>query len=211
MRLASARRPGVEAPVSCERATVQSIVHWQSTRTGHWQVRFITRPTRKSRTPRTMRATRQLFATSEVMSLESSYARIIREDTAEPTPNLNVAENHNDVLQAATSNLLIRGSPRDRDHFFNCARAGTCSQAFETAPCKIYIRSGLNATWSSSRKSPREAEVDLESRSASLKREQQWCMLADPQATPERPLPPPKDLLTISDPLIFFADHSSCW
>ena len=46
-----------------------------------------------------MRATRQLFATYEVTSLEFSYARIIRDDTAEPTTN--VAENHNDVLQAA--------------------------------------------------------------------------------------------------------------
>ncbi len=45
----------------------------------------------------------------------------------------NVAENHNDVLQAA--NLCIRGSPRD--HFINCARAGTFSQAFETAPRQI--------------------------------------------------------------------------
>jgi hypothetical protein len=54
-----------------------------------------------------------------VTSLEPSYARKIRDDTAEPTTN--VAENHNDVLQ--TANLFIRGSPRD--HFFNCARAGT--------------------------------------------------------------------------------------
>ncbi len=44
-------------------------------------------------------------ATSEVTSLEFSYARIIRDDTAEPATN--VAENHNDVLQAA--NLYIRG------------------------------------------------------------------------------------------------------
>jgi hypothetical protein len=68
-----------------------------------------------------MRATRQLqsFATFEVTSLESSYARIIRVDTGTAEPTTNVAENHNDVLQ--TANLLIRGSPRD--HFFNCARA----------------------------------------------------------------------------------------
>jgi hypothetical protein len=47
-------------------------------------------------------------ATSQVTSLESSYARIIRDDTAEPTTN--AAENHSDVLQAA--NLFIRA----RDH-----------------------------------------------------------------------------------------------
>jgi hypothetical protein len=54
---------------------------------------------------------------------------------------LNVAENHNDVLQAA--NLLIRGSPRD--HFFNCARAGTFSQAFqvETKPCQIKLAKAI--------------------------------------------------------------------
>ena len=42
------------------------------------------------------------FATYEVTSLasESSYARIFRDDTAEPTTN--VAEDHNDVPQAAT-------------------------------------------------------------------------------------------------------------
>ena len=39
------------------------------------------------------------FTTSEVTSLESSYARIFRDDTAEPTTN--VAEDHNDVLHAA--------------------------------------------------------------------------------------------------------------
>ena len=98
------------------------------------QVRFITRP--KSRT---MRATRQHFSASEVTSLESSYARIIREDTAEPTTN--VAENHNDVLQAA--NLFIRGPPRDR--LFNCqfARAGAFSQAFETTPCQIKVAKAI--------------------------------------------------------------------
>jgi hypothetical protein len=46
-------------------------------------------------------------ATSEVTSLESSYARIIRDDTAEPTTK--VAENHNDVLQAAYLFTGIRG------------------------------------------------------------------------------------------------------
>jgi hypothetical protein len=89
-----------------------------------------------------MRATshklKAAFATSEVTSLESNYARIIpsREDTADPTTN--VAENQSDVLQAA--DLFIRGSPRD--HFFNCAslRAGTFSQAFETTPCQITAR-----------------------------------------------------------------------
>jgi hypothetical protein len=70
-----------------------------------------------------MRATRAgdsdkaAFATSEVTSLESNYARIVRDGTAEPTKT--VAENHNDVPQAA--NLFIRGSPRLGDHFFNCA------------------------------------------------------------------------------------------
>jgi hypothetical protein len=75
-----------------------------------------------------MRATRQLLlGTSEETSLASlsesslpvSYARIFRDDTAEPTTN--VAEDHgsdSDVLQAANFNLYIRGSPRD--HFFNC-------------------------------------------------------------------------------------------
>jgi hypothetical protein len=56
-------------------------------------------------------------ATSEVTSLEStssSYARIIRDDKAEPTTN--VAENHSDVLQAAGLFVTRRGSPRDRDH-----------------------------------------------------------------------------------------------
>jgi hypothetical protein len=86
-----------------------------------------------------MRATRQLFATYEVTSLESSYARIIRDDTAEQTTN--VAENHNDVLQAANFKLFIRGSPRD--HFFNCARAGTFSRAFETAPCQIKLAKAI--------------------------------------------------------------------
>ena len=64
----------------------------------------VTRPKSK-----TMRATRRLLrlATSEVTSLESSYARIFRDDTAEPTTN--VAEYHNDVLQAA--DLYVRGSP----------------------------------------------------------------------------------------------------
>ncbi len=47
------------------------------------QVRFITRPTKS----RTMRA-KAAFATSEVTSLESSYARIFRDDTAEPTTNV---------------------------------------------------------------------------------------------------------------------------
>ena len=79
-------------------------------------------------------------ATFEVTSLESSYARIIPSrdhDTAEPTTN--VAENHNDVLQAA--NLFIRGSPRD--HFFNCAIAGTFSQAFETTACQIKLAKAI--------------------------------------------------------------------
>jgi hypothetical protein len=58
-------------------------------------------------------------ATSEVTPLESNYAQIVRDDTAEPTTT--VAENHSDVPQAATSNLFIRGSPRD--HFPNCTRA----------------------------------------------------------------------------------------
>jgi hypothetical protein len=63
-----------------------------------------------------MRATRQLLlGTSEVTSLASlsesslSYARIFRDDTAEPTTN--VAEDHgsdSDVLQAANFNLYIR-------------------------------------------------------------------------------------------------------
>ena len=49
-------------------------------------------------------------------------------------------------------------------------------------------------------KSSREAEVDLDQRFrvSVLEGEQQWCKIADPQATPERLLPPP----TISDPLI---------
>jgi hypothetical protein len=76
-----------------------------------------------------------------VTSLESSYARIIPDDTAEPTTN--VAENHNDVasdvLQAAY--LFIRGS--QRDHFFNCARAGSFSQALETAPCQIKLAKAI--------------------------------------------------------------------
>ncbi len=42
----------------------------------------------------------------------------------------NAAEDRNNVLQAA--NLYLRGSPRD--HFFNCARAGTFLQALETPP-----------------------------------------------------------------------------
>ena len=69
------------------------------------QVRFITnnstRP--KSRTMSESHNLKAAFATSEleVTSLESNYARIIRDDTAEPTTN--VAENHNDVLQAHSS------------------------------------------------------------------------------------------------------------
>jgi hypothetical protein len=90
-----------------------------------------------------MRATRQLLPPpKKVTSLESSYAKIIRDDTAEPTTN--VAKNHNDVLQAA--NLFIRGSPRDPGHFFNrrdCARAGTFSQAFETTPCQIKLAKAI--------------------------------------------------------------------
>ncbi len=89
-----------------------------------------------------MRATRQLFnATSEVTSLESNYARIVRDDTAEQNaePPTTVAENHNDVPQ--TANLFIRGSPRD--HFFNCTRAGTFSQAFETKPCQIKLSKAI--------------------------------------------------------------------
>jgi hypothetical protein len=43
-----------------------------------------------------------------------------------------------------------------------------------------------------------ETHVDLEG-------EQQWCKIADPQATPERLLPPP----TISDPLIFLLEICS--
>ncbi len=61
---------------------------------------------------------------------------IIRDDTAEPTTN--VAENHNDVPQAAS--LLIRGAPRG--HSFNCARAGTFLPAFdsETTPRQIKLQ-----------------------------------------------------------------------
>jgi hypothetical protein len=90
-----------------------------------------------------MRATRAgdsdkaASATSEVTSLESNYARIVRDGTAEPTTT--VAENHNDVPQAA--NLFIRGSPRD--HFFNCTRAGTFSQAFEATPCQIKLAKAI--------------------------------------------------------------------
>ena len=43
------------------------------------------------------------------------------------------------MLQAA--DLFIRGSPRD--HFFNCARAGTFSQAFETAPCQVKLAKAI--------------------------------------------------------------------
>jgi hypothetical protein len=106
------------------------------------QVRFITRP--KSRTMSSeSRKPEAAFATSEVTSLESNYTRIVRDDAAEPTTN--VAENHNDVLQAATLFIMIiRGSPRD--HFFNCtllARAGTFSQAFETTPCQIKLAKAI--------------------------------------------------------------------
>jgi hypothetical protein len=52
------------------------------------------------------------FPTSEVTSLESSYAPQIRDDTAEPTTNAADSENHNDVLlpllQAAHSGTLTR-------------------------------------------------------------------------------------------------------
>ena len=51
-----------------------------------------------------MRATGTRQLMSNVTSLESSYARIFRDDTAEPTTN--VAEDHNDVPQAAD---LLRG------------------------------------------------------------------------------------------------------
>jgi hypothetical protein len=53
-------------------------------------------------------------------------------------PTINVAENHNVVLQAANLFISLRGSPRDR--FFNCARAGTFSQASETTPCQIKLQ-----------------------------------------------------------------------
>ncbi len=56
---------------------------------------------------------------------------------SQPQTSRNVAENHNDLLQAAS---LITGIRRSRrDHFFNCAGAETFSQAFETAPCQIKL------------------------------------------------------------------------
>ncbi len=85
-------------PASHIRSSLRHATSLRNT-TATGQVRFITRP--KSRT---MRARRQLVPPPKVTSLESSYARRIRDDTAEPTTN--VAENHNDVLQAA--NLFIR-------------------------------------------------------------------------------------------------------
>ena len=41
-------------------------------------------------------------ATSEVTSLESSYARIFRDDTALAEPTTSVVEDHGDVPQAAS-------------------------------------------------------------------------------------------------------------
>ena len=63
------------------------------------QVRFITRP--KSRTM----SHKVASPTSEVTSLESSFARIFQ--MIQQSQSQNVAENHSDVLQAA--NLHIRG------------------------------------------------------------------------------------------------------
>jgi hypothetical protein len=73
-------------------------------------------------------------------------------------PLVNVAENHNDALQAA--NLYLRGSPRD--HFLNCARAGTFSQAsgFETTPyhvtdqCSSVVAGPFNASAADSHTGP---------------------------------------------------------
>jgi hypothetical protein len=106
------------------------------------QVRFLIRP--KSSTMRLDdESHRAASATSEVTSLQfnlrsnnSRWPRRRRVQQSQPQTT-NVAENHNhdDVLQEA--NLFIRGSPRD--HFFNCAIAGTFSQAFETAPCQIKL------------------------------------------------------------------------
>jgi hypothetical protein len=106
---------------------------------GQAEVRFFTRPKSSLRTMRAT-VTRQLLppptsATSEVTSLESSCARIIRDDTAETTGN------QSDLLPVQAAYLIIRGSPTRRDHFFNCARAGAFSKAFATVPppCQIKL------------------------------------------------------------------------
>ncbi len=50
---------------------------------------------------------RAASATSEATSLESNYARIIRDGTAEPLATTNVAENHSNC--AASSQLVHKG------------------------------------------------------------------------------------------------------
>ena len=88
---------------------------------------------------RTMRATRQLFATSEVTSLESKYARII-EMIQQSQPQ--TSRKTTTMCCKQPKFLLIRGSPRD--DFFNCARAGTfpgCAWAFRVGVlCTVEAR-----------------------------------------------------------------------
>ncbi len=84
-----------------------------------------------------MRATRQLGLPPGYVGLESSYARNIRDVTAEPTTN--VAADHSNVPQAATGAterpLLQLRKSRIPFH-----------QAFETVPCQIKLAEAINGT-----------------------------------------------------------------
>ncbi len=80
--------------------------------------------------------------TSEVTSLESSYARIFRDDTAEPTTN--VAKDHSDVPQANDSYGFTERPVLQ----LRRAGLGAFSQAVETvtAPGQIKLAKAIKGT-----------------------------------------------------------------
>jgi hypothetical protein len=105
------------------------------------QVRLVNRP-KSPVTVQDHESHKAAFATFEVTPLESSYARIFRDDTAEPTTN--VAEDHNDV-HARRKQLTCKGVTERPLALLQLRKSRNLfsSTARETAPCQIKLAKAI--------------------------------------------------------------------